>query len=109
MRYAVWSKDKDCNVFADKRSFKSLSYAKRVCLNVADRLNGDFYVKEIIADNYVSKLEQENKMMRECLGFYASEENWNSKKYRDGALMLFEELGGEKAREVLNKLTKDER
>jgi hypothetical protein len=105
MRYAVWSKDKDCNVFANKRSFKSLSYAKRVCLNVVDRFNGDFYVKEIIADNYVSKLEQENKMMRDEIKLY--------KECLDlckGYHWIVTECIGfyENKIECLNKLTKDE-
>jgi hypothetical protein len=58
----------------------------------------------------IKQLEQENAKLMERLKelekinkFYASEENWNSKKYRDGALMLFEEIGGEKAREYFKK------
>jgi len=56
------------------------------------------------SDAKTETLKEQNKLLIEALGFYANEQNWNSNKYRDGALMFFEELGGEKAREALNKI-----
>lgn len=118
MKYAVFSNDKNINVFKDGRSFKTLAYAKKVCLNMMDYLDDDsLYVKSIKAENLKdiadkrketiqravkiikrvyrdnNKLRKENKMMRECL------ESIADTSYITGGI----------AREVLNKLKENER
>jgi hypothetical protein len=67
----------------------------------------------------IKKLEQENKMMRECLEFYAKLDSWENYsddiypchiKIKDDSDPQFNYTGGFRARKVLNNLLKkDER
>lgn len=70
-RYAVWSKNKDINLFADRRTFKDLSYAKRLCLNAIDYTGDDsLFVKPIPVDSLEDKikaLESQNEKLVEVL------------------------------------------
>ncbi len=47
-RYAIWSKVSDINLFKDGKTFKSLSYAKKKCMDINQWIVGDeLFVKEV--------------------------------------------------------------
>lgn len=57
------------------------------------------------------KLEDENERLKEVLGFYADEENWDVDKHKSMytlPFMLEEKEGGEKARNLIEQLKSEE-
>ena len=97
----------DCEFFCyccDKKLSKEQGEHDHGCLDCHGTIQAD---KLFFADKYIKKLKKQNEIMKLALEFYSNEENWNSKKYRDGALMLFEEIGGERARQALKQIEED--